>query len=459
MTTTEINSYNRNTHPPFIPKTAGQSAPELYKYYVTFSSSDTNLVQFKVGTKTVNLRSYTYNKFRIFGLTNPEEFIEILAILARGYQDGRNHLMKELKDTRSIYGFNGVKACLIGKVESRNKGKFYLGFHNAKRIVSEHDPETIRRIGFENALYYEAWTEIFKMPREFNELFRGINIELYKKKSNNVSSTLYPKRYVKNINQPDSIQCAVDLYENCKILLHFLDNEIIPYFPHLGKNEEELSILISPGSAKDFQEFCTEFLKETANNHEKGLVERNKKFYFETILLALGCIQILKKPELHEYDMMEFGVFEDENWFLLMFNCLENTVDSVKKNYPFIFDIREPGRKEIIPTEGKTEQLKVKQIALIHIYEGIRISRKNAAEIAAKYGYHSKTSGEGLFQDYTLFQSKTNRTGEPSEFTKQTMKNKVRLFESILPYLSEKANQKATDELQILNKRLDKVSL
>jgi hypothetical protein len=459
MTTTEINSYNRNILPPFIPKTTGQSAPDLYKYYITFTSSDTSFVQFKVANKAVNLRSYTYNKFRIFGITHPEELNEILILLARGYQDGRAQLMQELKDYRSIYGFNGVKAWLIGKVESRNKGKFYLGTHNANRIVSEHDPETIHRIGFENALYYEAWTEIFKMPREFNEAFRRINIELYKKKSNNVSSTLYPKRYVKNINQPDNIQGAVDLYENCKILLHFLEREIVPILPNFGDREEDFSIEMSPRCAEDFKEFCTEFLKEAANNHEKGLVERNKKFYFETILLALGCIQILKKPELHEYDMVEFGVFEDENWFLLMFNCLENTVDSVKSNYPFIFDLQDPGRKEPIPPEGKAVQIKVKQIALIHIYEGIQISRKNASEIAAKYGYRSKSSGEGLFQDYSLFLSKATRIGEPTECTKKTLNNKIRLFESTLDYLSEKAKQKATDELQILRKRLSKATL
>lgn len=459
MTTTEINSYNRNILPPFVPKKAGQSSPDLYKYYKTFSSSDTNFVQFKVGNKAVNLRSYTYNKFRIFGITHPEEYNEILIHLAKGYEDGRIHLINELKDTRSIYGFNGVKANLIDKVESRNKERFYLGYHNATKIVSEHDPETIHRIGFENALYYEAWTEIFKMPREFNEAFRGINIELYKKTSNTVSSTIYPKRYVKNINQPDSIQGAVDLYENCKILLHFLEKEIVPNLPHLGYDDEDLSIEMSPRCAEDFKEFCTEFLKEAANNHEKGLVERNKKFYFETILLALGCIQILKKPELHEYDMVEFGVFEDENWFLLMFNCLGNTVDSVKSNYPFIFNLQEPGKKEIIPAEGKAEQLKVKQIALIHIYEGIRISRKNATEIAARYGYRSKSSGEGLFQDYSLFLSKATRIGEPTECTTKTMNNKIRLFESTLEHLSEKALQRATDELQILKKRQVKASL
>ena len=106
-------------------------------------------------------------------------------------------------------------------------------------------------------------------------------------------------------------------------------------------------------------------------------------------------------------------------------------------------------------TETKTDILKVPQIALIHVYEGIQITRENAGKIAAKYGYTSKTSGEGLFQDYTKYISTANRKGKPTDYTLKKLNNKIELFESVVNHLSNNNKQRAIDEINTLKTLLE----
>ena len=105
--------------------------------------------------------------------------------------------------------------------------------------------------------------------------------------------------------------------------------------------------------------------------------------------------------------------------------------------------------------EKTPDQLTVKQIALIHIYEHKQITRENAGKIAEKHGYTSKTSGEGLFQDYTTYCSPQNRKGKPTPCTPKKIKNKIELFKSILKHLTESAKKWANDEIKILETILE----
>lgn len=106
-------------------------------------------------------------------------------------------------------------------------------------------------------------------------------------------------------------------------------------------------------------------------------------------------------------------------------------------------------------TERIADKLKVKQIALIHVYEGIQITRENAGEIAAKHGYKSKNSGEGLFQDYTNYCGTSNRIGKPTPCTPKKLKNKIELFESVVEHLPENKRRRVNDEIQILKTIFD----
>lgn len=127
-------------------------------------------------------------------------------------------------------------------------------------------------------------------------------------------------------------------------------------------------------------------------------------------------------------------------------------LNHLKRKYPTLFKKIEKCEHDLPNqiTETKKNKLKVNQIALIHVYEGIQITRENAGEIAAKHGFTAKNSGEGLFQDYTTYSSKANRKGKPTPCTPKRLKNKIELFESVVNYLSNNNKQRAIDEINIL---------
>lgn len=95
-----------------------------------------------------------------------------------------------------------------------------------------------------------------------------------------------------------------------------------------------------------------------------------------------------------------------------------------------------------------SQKFTMKQIALIFAYEEKGINRENASEIAGDYGYESKTSGEGLYQDFCKYATASDRKSKAISSKKH--ENKIKLFESILQHLSEKKRLRANDEIQIL---------
>ena len=97
--------------------------------------------------------------------------------------------------------------------------------------------------------------------------------------------------------------------------------------------------------------------------------------------------------------------------------------------------------------QGKIPKLTIEQVALIHVYEGIQITRKNAGEIALSNGFKS---GEKLFQKYIFYCSIANRKGKPTPCTPKKLSNKIRRIEGILGLLSPKGYAKAYDEVKIL---------
>lgn len=154
-------------------------------------------------------------------------------------------------------------------------------------------------------------------------------------------------------------------------------------------------------------------------------------------------IDEFKENKYWEFDFEEYQKFIDASKPIeLLFNLSELLVQLNRLEMFNEFSPQQP--------EMKTDKLKVKQIALIYFYEGIQITRENAGEIAAKYGYTAKTSGEGLFQDYTYFCSTANRKGMPKGCTIKTLKNKIELFESVVSHLSDNNKQRVFDEIKIL---------
>lgn len=97
----------------------------------------------------------------------------------------------------------------------------------------------------------------------------------------------------------------------------------------------------------------------------------------------------------------------------------------------------------------KSQQLSLKQIALIHAIEGRAISNDNANKVAMRHGYRS---GKKLKQHYDSYSRTSERIGDPG--TEIKLKNKVRLYESIMPFLREEFMAKAGEELETLKSKL-----
>jgi hypothetical protein len=97
------------------------------------------------------------------------------------------------------------------------------------------------------------------------------------------------------------------------------------------------------------------------------------------------------------------------------------------------------------PTSKQKPKLSMKQIALLHIYKSLQITRGNGNEIAKKYGHKS---GDRLYQNYTRLVKRSDRKGDPG--TKTMLKSKIKLIESVIELLPIENRQQAIDELSLL---------
>lgn len=126
---------------------------------------------------------------------------------------------------------------------------------------------------------------------------------------------------------------------------------------------------------------------------------------------------------------------------------VDGTIENLKLIPPLHPTIPNSEKDGVRHIKKESNKLTVKQIALIHVFKGKQITRTNADVIIAEYGYKS---GEGLFQDFNLFSSQTNRKGRPNPFSNKKLENKIQLFESIIEYLPYEAQERVKDEIRIL---------
>jgi hypothetical protein len=92
----------------------------------------------------------------------------------------------------------------------------------------------------------------------------------------------------------------------------------------------------------------------------------------------------------------------------------------------------------------------INQYALIQVYEGQLVTRENCDEKVKGCG---KMSGEKLYQRFLFYSSAADRRAKAD--TKRQLKNKIKLFESILGSLSKKARERAMMDLERLRSYLD----
>jgi hypothetical protein len=96
--------------------------------------------------------------------------------------------------------------------------------------------------------------------------------------------------------------------------------------------------------------------------------------------------------------------------------------------------------------KAQTKKLTIDKIALKLVYEGASLPREKANIIITDYGH---TSGEKLFQRFTFYSNESNRRANPSG-TIKVLKNKIKLFESVIELLPNEKRSKAIDEVKYL---------
>jgi len=102
--------------------------------------------------------------------------------------------------------------------------------------------------------------------------------------------------------------------------------------------------------------------------------------------------------------------------------------------------------KSMLKKPQKKNELSLSQLALKLVYQGIQMNRNSAGDIAAKYGFQ----GDSLYNKFLEYSNRTDRKAQPYPYTKVTLRNKIKLFESVIEMLPKEKSTQAIDELNIL---------
>ena len=269
-----------------------------------------------------------------------------------------------------------------------------------------------------------------------------------------------------------------------------LGNEELSFAYLLSCKPESISghNYIEPNKRFDFwlNRFCEEFIDST--NTFTPIIEACKLFEtkisdedFENEFWEMypasqkpkeNCLSFVIQRESELLNEIEYTISEhkENEYWEFDFEEYQKFID-ISKPIELLFNVSELlvqlNRLEMfnefsLPPQPTTKQnnklsdlithqpkLKIDQIALKYVYEGLQITRENGNEIAKQYGH---TSGEKLFQRFTYYLSTANRKAKPDLCTPKKLKNKIKLIESVIELLPIDKQARAIDEVAILNK-------
>jgi len=181
-----------------------------------------------------------------------------------------------------------------------------------------------------------------------------------------------------------------------------------------------------------FEHFKIGIKNQLAAANNPGAIESDIKRRF--------CSDIEKYTIWYNEHEKETEIFEQYNPYRLMMDLIESTQQIIDSYFPDEHNITEP----------PDQRLKHSQIALIYAYNEIPITEENAGEIAVKYKWTAKTSGKSIYDEFVKYRNPTDRKGIPKSPSPTKMKNKIKLLESVLPYLTNTGLERATAEINIL---------
>ena len=201
--------------------------------------------------------------------------------------------------------------------------------------------------------------------------------------------------------------------------------------------------------------FSKKDLPEILEHKRKYIEFRTKTNFNEFLMIFFVTLDTILK-ELFDYfnetDQNEFEAFEMKG---IQVRSLSEAIDRVEPGQTKFTLSNSPSplpKEEAIPLQPVTKQkpeFTIKQIALIHVYSGEQITRKNCDHIIKKYGHNS---GESLFQKFTFFTSGANRKGRPTPCTPKKLQNKIALLESVLKHVPTEKQHRINDEVSVLKK-------
>lgn len=147
-------------------------------------------------------------------------------------------------------------------------------------------------------------------------------------------------------------------------------------------------------------------------------------------------------------------------------NLTNSSFDKHKRNKIFKdwvdFKYEITNKQDIKSTLGNTppnqKRKTPRQIALIYALEGKMITPENRNEIASDNGYKSKTSGSNIYNLNLKYITSSKRLEMGEYLSKKNIKNVIDLYESIIIHLTDRAQDKAKEELRILKERLYDIS-
>lgn len=322
---------------------------------------------------------------------------------------------------------------------NNTSSEVHTDIHKLKENFSNEDLQEIfnhknKYLEYRTETKGEGYFELGFFFNDFDEVLKGL-FDYFKETEHNEFEAFETKTIRVNSIQETAILSSEQFNKSNISDNEFLKGKIIRTFVPQGndgyfeisKGNEKRKITL-----KQYFDLCL-------GNWEQFIDERET--IKEKLQAVSNAIFDLQKDEYHNSHIKILSLINKN------IRHLENI-----KNY-----IEQTEIKELPPPQNKTktDKLKVPQIALIHVYEGIQITRENSGEIAARHGYTSKNSGEGLFQDYTNYCSAANRKGKPTPCTLKKLKNKIELFESIVNHLSDNNKRRAIDEISILNTILE----
>jgi hypothetical protein len=148
-----------------------------------------------------------------------------------------------------------------------------------------------------------------------------------------------------------------------------------------------------------------------------------------------------------KFHFYEFGI--EVGTFVKCWDIILNNTYLFEEIFDKYYNQQPPDNEDKNIIKGE----KIKIIALLYYYNGQYITRDNAQSIAKKYGYEAKTSGEGLYQDFTYYANNTNR--KASGENKIKCNNRIKDQNRVIELLSnEEAKSKAITELNLLKSKL-----